>query len=62
MSRVVPRRQIKQVDDELEIYQKNIGGGLNRKPYNTDEFQLFKKQLEDLDKLNEELKKKIPGV
>ena len=60
--RTVPRRQWKEIDSELDIYFQNIGGGVNRKPYNTDEFQLFKDQLEQDAKDNELLKKNLPKV
>lgn len=48
----VPHRQTRDIDSELEIYQANAGGGVNRKPYATDEFQLYKDELERIAKLN----------
>lgn len=48
----VPHRQTKDIDSELEIYTENAGAGINRKPYITDEFQLFKDELDRLAALN----------
>ena len=42
----VPKRQFAHIDSELDIYIRHAGGGINRKPYTTDEFQLFKEDLE----------------
>jgi len=59
-TRETGRRVLKQIDSERDIYDANAGGGVNRKPYNTDEFQLYKADLEADEKLNEELKKRLP--
>ena len=59
-TRPVGRRQLRQIDSVRDIYDANAGGGVNRKPYNTDEFDLFKADLDADEKLNEEIKKKLP--